>query len=776
MQDPDSVQKFHKTFSESLSDCVQSKPVEAKWNYLRDTIHSTALEIFGKKIKKNNDWFDANFDKMSPVIEEKRAAFLKFKQSPNVNSLQTLRNARSKSKQVARKCANEYWLQLSSDMEAAAACGNVRGLHEGIKKALGPVQSKVAHIKSSNGEIITDGGKQMQRWVEFYSDLYTNDNHVAPSALDAIESLPTMDELDEVPTIEELSKAIDKLTPRSAPGADGIPPDLIKYCKNSLLSPIYEILHQCWSEGIVPQDMRDAKIITLYKNKGDRSDCNSYRGISLLSIIGKVFARTILSRLQRLAERVYPESQCGFRASRSTTDMIFSVRQIQEKCREQRQPLYMAFIDLTKAFDMVSRDGLFDILRKIGCPPRLLHLITSFHSNMHGTIQYDGKSSDPFIVSCGVKQGCVLAPTLFGIFFSILLKHAFNSCDEGIYLHTRSDGNLFNIRRLKAKTKIHTILVRELLFADDAALVSHDEPTLQSLLHRFSTACADFGLTISITKTNVLCQNVPSQPSVNINNYTLDVVKQATYLGSVISDNLSLDDEINKRIGKAAANFSRLNTRVWSNINLSIRTKIAVYSACVVSTLLYASETWTTYQKQERRLNNFHLRCLRRILEISWLDKVPDTEVLSRSGLTTIYTILRQRRLRWLGHVRRMDDGRIPKDILYGELELGSREACCPMLRFKDVCKRDMKAMNMNVDEWETTADNRTLWRTTVSHHLKLGETKILCQAENKRAQRKARSNTTPAPTNYRCLTCDKDCHSSIGLFSHSRSCFKCST
>ena len=77
--------------------------------------------------------------------------------------------------------------------------------------------------------------------------------------------------------------------------------------------------------------MRDAKIVTLYKNKGDRSKCNNYRGISLLSIVGKAFARVVLNRLQALADRVYPESQCGFRAKRLTTDMVFSLRQLQEK-------------------------------------------------------------------------------------------------------------------------------------------------------------------------------------------------------------------------------------------------------------------------------------------------------------------------------------------------------------------------------------------------------------------------------------------------------------
>ena len=159
--------------------------------------------------------------------------------------------------------------------------------------------------------------------------------------------------------------------------------------------------------------MRDAKIITLFKNKGERSDWNNYRGISLLSVIGKVFARVILIRLQKLAERVYPESQCGFRAGRSTIDLVLSLRQLQEKCREQQMPLYIAFIDLAKAFDLVSRDGLFQILPKIGCPPKLQGMIESFHTNMKGTVQSKGSSSRPFDIRSGVKQGFVLAPALF---------------------------------------------------------------------------------------------------------------------------------------------------------------------------------------------------------------------------------------------------------------------------------------------------------------------------------------------------------------------------
>ena len=138
--------------------------------------------------------------------------------------------------------------------------------------------------------------------------------------------------------------------------------------------------------------MGDSKIITIYKDKGERNDCSNYRGISLRSIVGKVFARVILIRLQKLAGRIYPESQCGFRAGRSTIYTIFSLRQLQEKCKEQHMLLCIAFIDLTKAFYLVSRDGLFKVLPKIGCPPKLQSMIEYFHTDTKGTVQINAAS------------------------------------------------------------------------------------------------------------------------------------------------------------------------------------------------------------------------------------------------------------------------------------------------------------------------------------------------------------------------------------------------
>ena len=224
-----------------------------------------------------------------------------------------------------------------------------------------------------------------------------------------------------------------------------------------MLSGLEDLFVSCWERGVLPQDRKDAVIVSLYKNKGEKSDCSNYRGITLLSIAGKVLARILLNRLiPSIIEDFTPESQCGFRANRGTTDMIFVLRQIQEKCREQNLGLYVAFIDLTKTFDTVSRDGLF-------CPPKFLAMIRQLHEGQRGQVQQNGTLSDSFPISNGVRQGCVLAPSLFSIFFSMMLREAKEEVLDGIYIRFRSDGSLFNLRRLLAHTKTVEQLITELL-------------------------------------------------------------------------------------------------------------------------------------------------------------------------------------------------------------------------------------------------------------------------------------------------------------------------
>ena len=332
-----------------------------------------------------------------------------------------------------------------------------------------------------------------------------------------------------------------------------------------------------------------------------------------------------------------------------------------------------------------------------------------------------------------------------------------------LYLYTRTPRKLFNLNRLKAKTKLKSVLVRELLYADDAAIVAESANELQTLIDKLDDACQKFGLSISQNKTKVLAQNSEIVPCITIGGHPLEVVDEFCYLGAKISSNVLLDGDINSRIAKAMGTMAKLKKRVWMNSLLTRSTKSLVYRTCVLSTLLYGSETWSTYSWQEKKLNTFHLRCLRRILDIRWQDRVSNAEVLRRAGCQDIRITLSNRRLSWLGHVRRMPQGRLPQDILYGTLASGQRPAGRPKLRFADVCKRDMKHLQIDPNSWEIMAQDRPTWRAGIKEGSRLaGEER----ARNKRVEK----SVVPSAT-FICSQCDRVCASRIGLFSHMRAC-----
>jgi hypothetical protein len=718
---PDLREEYCDFLTLQLSDekfSTSSNP-EDLWNNLKNVIHSTGLRCFGKRKRKDPDWYTASLETMEPVVEKKRQALLRMKSRPTRSAQNELRACRADAQRTARKCAKIYWDSLCSRIEKARDQGNTKEMYSAIKEATGPVSQSCSVLKHRDGSVITDNSEKLDRWIEHYSELYTGESTVCAETLQSLPCELPQTSLDKCPELDEVIATVMNLRCNKAAGEDAIPGELLKAGIPALAVPLHRLVTSCWSTGTVPQEFKDAKITTLYKQKGDRGDCNNYRGISLLSVTGKVIAKLVLNRLQKLAEDLYPESQCGFRPCRSTTDMIFCVRQLMEKSREQRQPLHLAFIDLTKAFDLVDRDSLFTILSKSGCPPTLLSLIKSFHSGMRGKVQFDGDISDSFPVNRGVKQGCVLAPTLFGIYFAYVFRVAFANVSNraGVSLLLRDDGNFFSLARFRAKSRVEECIVREFLYADDAAICATSASHLQELLDGFSSACQKFGLTISLKKTVTLSIN--QRHDFHINETTLQNVDSFTYLGSTMTSNLCLDKELSTRLGRASAVFGELGKRVWRNKHLTTATKIRVYEACVVSILLYGSPSWTTYRRQEDRLSAFHTRNLRAILGVTWKDKMTNENLFNITRSRPLSSQLKFNRLRWAGHVHRMTRGRLPHTLLHSVLKEGTRPIGRPRLRYKDVLKRDLRDFNINTTTWTSTCSDRVMWRYKLHEGMK---------------------------------------------------------
>ena len=295
----------------------------------------------------------------------------------------------------------------------------------------------------------------------------------------------------------------------------------------------------------------------------------------------------------------------------------------------------------------------------------------------------------------------------------MMLKHATTELedDDAVYIRYRLDGCIFNLRRLKSHTKTSELLIRELLFADDAALIAHSEAALQRLTSCFADSAQLFGLQVSLKKTEVLYQPAPRDvyhpPHIKILNETLKPVQQFKYLGSIISFDAQIDSDIDNRISNASRSFGMLQNKIWKSKQLKQATKISLYKAIVLTTLMYGSESWVTHKHHVQQLERFHQRCLRNILHIKWWDFVPNVEVLQRANLASIEAMLLKNRLRWVGHVSRMESYRLPKIALYGELSTGSRNIGTPKKRYKDLLKSSFNRCGINQTGWEKHAADR---------------------------------------------------------------------
>ena len=237
------------------------------------------------------------------------------------------------------------------------------------------------------------------------------------------------------------------------------------------------------------------------------------------------------------------------------------------------------------------------------------------------------------------------------------------------------------------------------LFADNMAKGAPAEEKTQKGVDQVSDSCDSYDLTISIKKTEEVYQPAPgkpyNEPTITVKGQRLQVADKFTYPGSTLARVVHIGDEVNARITKASAAFGRLRGSIWGRNGIRLDTKLNVYRSVVLPTLLYTCETWTVYQRHAKTLNHFHTSCLRKFLKIKWQDRIPDTEVQKRAGMHSVHTLLKLAQLRWTGHVTRMPDKRLPKKILYGELQIGKRSNGGQKKRYKDTLKASLKDFNI---------------------------------------------------------------------------------
>ena len=258
-----------------------------------------------------------------------------------------------------REMKNSWWAKKADEIQGHADRKRTKLLYSGLKSLFGPTKNAAAPVRNSNGVLLTDKQDILKQWTLHFSSLLNCPSHVTNDTIKSVQQRPIISELDTPSSMEETTRVVGQIQAGKALRPDGISIEVFNAGGHHLLEHLTKLFQLFWEHGQLPQDLRNANIIHMYKNKGDRSSCDNYRWISLLSIAGKLLARILLNRISKhLLDDVVSESQCGFGKHRGTVDMVFAIHQLQEKCIEQHQDLHLLFMDLTKAFDTVNRTAL----------------------------------------------------------------------------------------------------------------------------------------------------------------------------------------------------------------------------------------------------------------------------------------------------------------------------------------------------------------------------------------------------------------------------------
>uniref|UniRef100_A0AAY5KH73 Reverse transcriptase domain-containing protein n=1 Tax=Esox lucius TaxID=8010 RepID=A0AAY5KH73_ESOLU len=257
-------------------------------------------------------------------------------------------------------------------------------------------------VYSRGGQLLTSTEDVVGRWKEYFEDLL---NPAVTSSIEEAEDEGS--EVDLSITRAEVTEVVKKL--------DEIRPEYLKSLDVVGLSWLTRLCNIAWRSGTVPLGWQTGVVVPLFK-KGDRRVCSNYRGITLLSLPGKVYARVLERRIRPIVEPRIQEEQCGFRPGRGTLDQLYTLYGVLEGSWEFAQPIHMCFVDLEKAFDCVPRGIMWRVHWEYGVLGPLLRAVRSLYNRSRSLVRIAGSKSDLFPVHVGLRQGCPLSPVLFVIF------------------------------------------------------------------------------------------------------------------------------------------------------------------------------------------------------------------------------------------------------------------------------------------------------------------------------------------------------------------------
>ena len=620
------------------ADDIKSENIEEYWKNLRDHLQEIQENIIGMKNvgktkKKKTGWWT---DEVKLEVNKKQLLFRNWLKERTPESRESYVNQRKAVYYAKKKAKSDMWTSIGLDLQQDLK-GTRKLIYSMSKnfKNRSDDKPKNATIRDKNGEMITGQENVAARWVEYFEDLLNieNEDDDENEHVDDETTEPAVDNTAEPITMEELEKALRLTKSNKAAGPDLIPIETIKAGGEPLKRLILELLNLAWNTGTVPEEWNQSIICPIFKNKGDPQECANFRGISLMSHVGKLYERILEMRLRAQVEDLLSESQCGFRPGRGTIDQIAALRLFLDRSWEHDINQYICFLDLEKAFDRVPREKIWQVLFSSGVDVKLLKAIKSAYVNQKssviGGVIY-------FSVNTGVRQGSVLSPLLFIVYMNQVI--------------IQIEQENFKMERLG--------------YADDVGQTADSMQKLQEVMDTWDRELSAAGLKLNYKKTEVMkVGRCPEDGDITVNGHTLKETDNFIYLGSKISSDNLIAIEIDNRIAKFTKNLFCLYP-LMKEKSIPKDVKVCIYTTILRPVLLYGCETWTLNKKLKSKIQATEMRILRLIFGVTRRDRLRNDDIRASLKVHSILSIIEKSQLRWFGHVLRMPEDRDVKRML----------------------------------------------------------------------------------------------------------------
>ncbi|KAK3544079.1 hypothetical protein QTP86_001145, partial [Hemibagrus guttatus] len=657
--------------------------IESEWTMFSTLIVDAAIRSCGHKVSgagrgsnPRTQWWTLEVRDAVKLKKESYQAWLAW---GTPEAAEAYRQAKQTTAMVVSEAKTRVWEEFGEAMEKDYRTASGK-FWQTIRRLRRGKQLSANTVYGGDGELLVSTGDIVGWWKEYLEDLLN------PTDTPSVEEPEAGDsEVDSFITQAEVTEVVQQLLGGKAPGVDEIRPEYLKSLDVVGLSWLTRLCNIAWRSGTVPLDWATGVVVPLFK-KGERRVCSNYRGITLLSLPGKVYSRVLERRVRPLVEPRIQEEQCGFRPSRGTLDQLYTLHRVLEGSWEFAQPVHMCFVDLKKAFDRVPCGILWEVLWEYGVRGPLLRAVRSLYNWSRSLVRIASCKSDLFPVHVGLRQGCPLSPVLFIVFIDRISRRSQEL--EGVW---------FGDHRISSQ-----------IFADDVVLLASSGLDLQHALGHFAAECEAAGMRVSTSKSEAMVLDRKKVAcTLQVGGEVLPQVEEFKYLKVLFTSEGRMDREIDRRIGAAAAVMRSMYRSVVVKKELSRKAKLSIYQSIYAPTLTYGHELWVMNERVRSRIQAAQMSLLRRVAGRSLRDRVRSSVTREELGVEPLLLHIERGQLRWLGHLFRMPPGRLPGEV-FRACPTGKRPRARPRTRWRDyVFRLAWERLGVPPEELEEVARER---------------------------------------------------------------------